>query len=129
MTYTDEKVNLVINKLTQGQYDQAQAEGRINQNELYITDQGVDVPTHTSDLVNNSGFITQADIPTNISSFNNDQGYIDASGKSEIQSDYDGKINNLKNDIELQIANLPYTTMSGEYEDGTSFSINVLIKQ
>ena len=30
MTYTDEKVNLVINKLTQGQYDQAQAEGRIN---------------------------------------------------------------------------------------------------
>lgn len=30
MTYTDEKVNLVINKLTQEQYDQAQAEGHIN---------------------------------------------------------------------------------------------------
>lgn len=34
------------------------------------------IPSNTSDLYNDSGFITSNDIPTNISSFNNDSGYI-----------------------------------------------------
>lgn len=37
------------------------------------------VPTKTSDLNNDSGFITSASIPTNISAFNNDVGYITSS--------------------------------------------------
>lgn len=36
----------------------------------------ITVPTKTSELTNNSGFITSAAIPTNISSFTNDVGYI-----------------------------------------------------
>ena len=34
------------------------------------------IPTNTSDLINDSGFITAADIPTDVSDFNNDAGYI-----------------------------------------------------
>ena len=41
-----------------------------------LNELGFEVPTKTSDLENNSGFITNADIPSNISSFNNDIGYI-----------------------------------------------------
>ena len=41
-----------------------------------LNELGFEVPTKTSDLENNSGFITNADIPSNISSFNNDSGYI-----------------------------------------------------
>ena len=37
MTYTDEKVNLVINKMTEAQYEQAKSQGTLNENELYIT--------------------------------------------------------------------------------------------
>lgn len=35
-----------------------------------------DVPSKTSDLTNDSGFITSADIPTDVSAFTNDAGYI-----------------------------------------------------
>ena len=34
------------------------------------------VPDKTSQLINDSGYITSADIPTEISAFNNDVGYI-----------------------------------------------------
>jgi len=34
------------------------------------------IPTNTSDLNNDSGFITSSDIPTNVSAFNNDAGYL-----------------------------------------------------
>ena len=34
------------------------------------------IPTTTSQLTNNSGFITSSDIPTNVSSFTNDAGYL-----------------------------------------------------
>ncbi len=36
------------------------------------------IPTKTSDLTNDSGFITSAAIPTNVSAFNNDAGYLDS---------------------------------------------------
>ena len=47
----------------------------------------IQVPTKTSDITNDSGYITNAAIPTNISAFNNDVGYLtsvswgDVSGK------------------------------------------------
>ena len=47
----------------------------------------IQVPTKTSDIANDSGYITNAAIPTNISAFNNDVGYLtsvswgDVSGK------------------------------------------------
>lgn len=37
---------------------------------------GVVLPSKTSDLTNDSGFITEEDIPTNVSAFNNDVGYL-----------------------------------------------------
>ena len=37
---------------------------------------GKTIPSKTSDLTNDSGFITSADIPSDISAFNNDVGYI-----------------------------------------------------
>lgn len=37
---------------------------------------GAVLPSKTSDLTNDSGFITEEDIPTNVSAFNNDVGYL-----------------------------------------------------
>ena len=42
----------------------------------YVTSQ---IPTKTSDLLNDSGFITASAIPSQVSEFNNDAGYITAS--------------------------------------------------
>lgn len=66
MTYTDEKVNLVINKMTEAQYEQAKSQGTLNEKELYITpdnDKEIEVPTKTSELTNDSGYITIEDVP------------------------------------------------------------------
>ena len=41
-----------------------------------------DLPTKTSDLVNDSGFITASAIPSNVSAFNNDVGYLTASSSA-----------------------------------------------
>lgn len=38
------------------------------------------IPTKTSDLTNDSGFITAASVPTNVSAFSNDAGYITSAG-------------------------------------------------
>lgn len=40
------------------------------------------IPTQTSQLENNSGFITAADVPTKTSQLNNDSGFVDAAGAS-----------------------------------------------
>ena len=42
------------------------------------------IPTATSNLTNDSGFITSSDIPTNISAFTNDAGYLDSSDVSAV---------------------------------------------
>jgi hypothetical protein len=39
----------------------------------------IDVPDSTSDLTNDSGFITSADVPTKVSDLTNDSGYVTAS--------------------------------------------------
>lgn len=44
------------------------------------------VPAKTSDLTNDSGFITSAAIPTNVSAFNNDAGYLTSVSWSDVQS-------------------------------------------
>lgn len=36
MTYTDEKVDLIINKLTRAQYESLRESGEIDENQLYI---------------------------------------------------------------------------------------------
>lgn len=38
----------------------------------------ISVPTATSDITNDSGYITSSDIPTNVSAFTNDAGYLTA---------------------------------------------------
>lgn len=61
---TDTNLNqLVINKLTQEQYNTAKNAGQIVETELYmITDSGGSIPTKTSELENDSGFITSAPV-------------------------------------------------------------------
>lgn len=45
----------------------------------YVDAQASSIPSATSDLVNDSGFITASAIPSNVGAFNNDVGYITAS--------------------------------------------------
>jgi len=58
----------------------------------FITD--ADVPTKTSDLTNDSGFITDADIPTKTSELTNDSGFITSEDIPEIPT----KTSQLNND-------------------------------
>jgi hypothetical protein len=61
--------------------------GGFSANQATNTTLNIQVPTKTSDITNDSGYITNAAIPTNISAFNNDVGYLtsvswgDVSGK------------------------------------------------
>lgn len=71
-----------------------------------LNELGFEVPTKTSDLENNSGFITNADIPSNISSFNNDSGYI-----TSIPDEYV---------TETELNSKGYSTFSGSYNDLTN---------
>lgn len=62
MATTTELDELKINYMTQAQYNTEKAAGRLNENEIYMTPQSaVNVPTKTSDLTNDSGFITASD--------------------------------------------------------------------
>ena len=69
----------------------------VNNTPQTVTNKNVNitVPTATSDLTNDSGFITSASIPTNISSFINDSGYLVATDLADIATsgDYDDLIN------------------------------------
>ena len=60
-----------------------------------LADLGINIPTATSDLTNDSGFITNADIPTDVSAFTNDAGYITSSDVSAVglSGDYDDLTN------------------------------------
>ncbi|MCI6191183.1 MAG: hypothetical protein MR691_14860 [Clostridium sp.] len=71
-----------------------------------LNELGFEVPTKTSDLENNSGFITNAEIPSNISSFNNDIGYI-----TSIPDEYV---------TETELTSKGYSTFSGSYNDLTN---------
>ena len=76
--------NLVINYLTQSQYDTAARAGTLNENQIYLTP-AVELATVATsgsylDLSN------KPTIPTNISSFTNDSGYLTASDIASVMT-------------------------------------------
>ena len=60
-----------------------------------LDDLGIDIPTATSELTNDSGFITSADVPTKTSDLTNDSGFLTSSDVSSvaISGDYDDLTN------------------------------------
>lgn len=63
MAKTETKIDeLKINYLTEAQYQTALSNGEINENEIYMTPNNATIPTKTSDLTNDSGFLTS--VPT-----------------------------------------------------------------
>lgn len=78
---------LVINKLTQEQYAEAKDAGQIVETELYmITDSASSIPTKTSELKNDSGFITSDAVPTKTSELTNDSGFITSAPVTSVNS-------------------------------------------
>lgn len=65
-------------------------------------------PTKTSDLTNDSGFITSADVPTKTSDLTNDSGFIDSTDLSTALGDY------------TPTASLASVATSGDYDDLTN---------
>ena len=49
-----------------------------------LDDLGIDIPTATSELTNDSGFITSADVPTKTSDLTNDSGFITSADVSAV---------------------------------------------
>ena len=80
------------------------------------------IPTKTSDLTNDSGFITSAAIPTNVSAFNNDAGYLDeipddSVGLNQLDDTIVNALNNINN--KANTADLAAVAFSGDYDDLT----------
>lgn len=80
------------------------------------------IPTKTSDLTNDSGFITTAAIPTNVSAFNNDAGYLDeipddSVGLNQLDDTIVNALNNINN--KANTADLAAVAFSGDYDDLT----------
>lgn len=78
------------------------------------------IPAKTSDLTNDSGFITSAAIPTNVSAFNNDAGYLDeipddSVGLNQLDSTIVNALNNINN--KANTADLATVAFSGDYDD------------
>ena len=72
----------------------------------------ITVPTTTSELTNNSGFITASAIPGNVSAFNNDAGYLSSYTETDPQFNaWDKNYNDLTNKP---------TLFSGDYNDLTN---------
>ena len=67
----------------------------------------ITVPTTTSELTNNSGFITTADVPTNVSQLNNDAGYLTNAVLTTLLSAINGKIDSLAHIVD-SLSNLPH---------------------
>ena len=80
-----------------------------------------EIPKKTSELSNDSDFATVSQIPTKLSQLENDAGYAQ-------ENDIPKNISQLENDAGYITSEaLPQNTslFEGEYEDGTSFSMNV----
>lgn len=81
------------------------------------------IPTKTSDLNNDSGYITSSAIPTKVSSFSNDVGYLDSIpddsvGLNQLDSTVVNAINNINN--KANTADLATVAFSGSYVDLTN---------
>lgn len=85
--YIGDNGNWFINKVDLGvparatqTYNDLQDKPQINnvelKNNLSLEDLGINIPTTTNELKNDSGFITKEDIPTKVSIFENDSEYI-----------------------------------------------------
>ena len=70
---------VIINRLTQAQYDELSVNGQLKEDEIYVTDtvpytkeevdellNGIGTPTKTSDLINDSDFITSEAVKNNV---------------------------------------------------------------
>ena len=78
------------------------------------------IPTKTSDLTNDSGFITTSAIPTKVSAFTNDAGYLneipdDSVGLNQLDSTIVNALNNINN--KANTADLAAVAFSGSYND------------
>lgn len=81
------------------------------------------IPAKTSDLTNDSGFITSAAIPTNVSAFTNDAGYLneipdDSVGLNQLDNTIVNALNNINN--KANTADLATVAFSGDYDDLTN---------
>ena len=81
------------------------------------------IPTKTSDLTNDSGFITTSAIPTKVSAFTNDAGYLngipdDSVGLNQLDSTIVNALNNINN--KANTADLSSVAFSGDYNDLTN---------
>ena len=81
------------------------------------------IPTKTSDLTNDSGFITTSAIPTKVSAFTNDAGYLneipdDSVGLNQLDSTIVNALNNINN--KANTADLATVAFSGSYNDLTN---------
>lgn len=81
------------------------------------------IPTKTSDLTNDSGFITTSAIPTKVSAFTNDAGYLneipdDSVGLNQLDSTIVSALNNINN--KANTADLAAVAFSGSYNDLTN---------
>ena len=78
------------------------------------------IPTKTSDLTNDSGFITTSAIPTKVSAFTNDAGYLneipdDSVGLNQLDNTIVNALNNINN--KANTADLASVAFSGNYND------------
>ena len=78
------------------------------------------VPTKTSDLTNDSGFITTSAIPTKVSAFTNDAGYLneipdDSVGLNQLDDTIVNALNNINN--KANTADLAAVAFSGDHDD------------
>lgn len=78
------------------------------------------IPTKTSDLTNDSGFITTSAIPTKVSAFTNDAGYLneipdDSVGLNQLDNTIVNALNNINN--KANTADLAAVAFSGSYND------------
>lgn len=81
------------------------------------------IPAKTSDLTNDSGFITTSAIPTKVSAFTNDAGYLneipdDSVGLNQLDSTIVNALNNINN--KANTADLAAVAFSGSYNDLTN---------
>lgn len=78
------------------------------------------IPAKTSDLTNDSGFITTSAIPTKVSAFANDAGYLngipdDSVGLNQLDSTIVNALNNINN--KANTADLAAVAFSGNHDD------------
>lgn len=119
---------LIINKISKEQYEQLIAENKVNENELYITDENNSVPTKLSELTNDTGFVTNETV------YNKDEvdnlisnSIVDLSEYAKTE-DINNALN-LKSDKEstytkTEVDNLLSPKATTEYVDGQIDSLN-----